>query len=157
MSGKLKTQRINTMPGNSTVRLPGELVLVTIDTVLFKDLFHRRLAVKIGDPGCIYLHSETDYDYAKQIVSEEKVRDRKGIARWKQVRSANHLLDAEIYASVLIDPALFGGLVMKSPSTIQQTQKSTGAVPYRQQRRKPQKGYRSPKYKKPDWLRAYRP
>ncbi len=47
---------------------------------------------------------------SKQIVAEEKRRDKSGLYKWEHIRGENHYLDAEIYAGCLVDPVCFGGL-----------------------------------------------
>lgn len=111
MINKMKLTLIGTLPGKRNIPIPGAGVrLWVIDTSYFKDVFHARMQIKDEDPGAVYLHSEADMDYAKQIVSEEKRRDKHGRYRWEHVRGENHYLDAEIYASCLVDPVCFGGL-----------------------------------------------
>lgn len=148
MVSKLQIQRINTYPGNRKIVLPGELELVTLDTGFFKDAFHARLSIKAGDPGAVYLHSECGEDYAKQITAEEKRRDKFGRPRWTQIRQDNHYLDCEIYASCLVDQALYGGLGVGIPAKARpQQDQQQRAAPYRQRRE-----YRPPNYERPNWF-----
>ena len=63
----------------------------------------------IGDPVSIEshhitLHSDTGIDYARQILAEERQKDKKGKTEWVSVRRDNHLLDCEIYAAACADP-----------------------------------------------------
>lgn len=108
---KIKISWRNTFPGKKNIPLPGVGVrLCTIDTAFFKDNFHDQLQIKAGDPGCVYLHSETAEDYAKQIISEEKVRNKDGTYKWEHARGENHYLDAEIYGYCMASPFFYGGL-----------------------------------------------
>lgn len=112
-SQPIKLSLINTMPGKRNIPIPGAGVrLCMIDTILFKDVFHNQMQIKDGDPGCVYLHADTDMDYASQIVSEEKVRDQKGVYRWEHVRGENHYLDAEVIAFAMASPFFMGGVDM---------------------------------------------
>jgi phage terminase large subunit GpA-like protein len=107
----IKLSMINTYPGKRQVPIPGAGVrLCVLDTILFKDVFHSQMQIKDGDPGCVYLHADTDMDYAGQIVSEEKMRDTKGIYRWEHVRGENHYLDAEVICFAMASPFFMGGL-----------------------------------------------
>ncbi|MCE5335582.1 MAG: phage terminase large subunit family protein [Desulfobacteraceae bacterium] len=130
MTGKMKLTVIASKPGKKNIPIPGGgLRLWVVDTDYFKDLFHNRLQIKAGDPGAIYLHRDTDQDYARQIVSEEKRRGRDGRYKWVRVRGENHYFDAEIMASCLVDPVCYGGLGVIRASAIAdqalQNEKST--------------------------------
>ncbi|OPY90598.1 MAG: Phage terminase large subunit (GpA) [Syntrophaceae bacterium PtaU1.Bin231] len=92
------------------------LQLVMLDTSKLKDAFFFRLNNAItGGPHAAYLHSETGVDYVRQILAEEKRRDRRGVEEWVRVRKANHLLDAEVLAMACADPAWPGGGVNLLP------------------------------------------
>jgi hypothetical protein len=56
-----------------------------------------------------YLHADTQTDYAKQIMSEVKKRDKKGRETWVREYRENHLLDCEVIAHSLADPEWPGG------------------------------------------------
>jgi phage terminase large subunit GpA-like protein len=143
MTSKMKLTIIKNFPG-SKAATPGAVRLYVIDTVFFKDLFHSRFQIKEGDPGCIYLHSETGMDYASQIVSEEKRRDRYGRATWKHVRGQNHYLDAEVYCSCLVHHECYGGFQVLRAGNIRpkQQEQNRSVIPYRRK-----KGY-----ERPNWL-----
>ncbi|HUV59160.1 MAG TPA: terminase gpA endonuclease subunit [Desulfatiglandales bacterium] len=111
MVNKMKLTLIGTLPGSRNTPIPGGSVrLWIVDTAYFKDVFHARMQIKDGDPGAIYLHSETGLDYANQIVAEEKRRQKDGRYKWVHVRGQNHFFDAEIYCNCLVDPVCYGGL-----------------------------------------------
>ncbi len=99
--------------------IPGGLQVIQLDTGKLKDSFHYRLRMAMEHmPQGAYLHSGTDHVYFRQIMAEEKRRDRKGIENWVQLRKDNHLLDCEIGNLVLADPEWPGGgvnLLQSSP------------------------------------------
>jgi len=81
--------------------------LYIVDTDQYKNLIAARLNRPLGT-GCFMVHSECDKDYAEQLTSEHKIRDRKGnreVETWKQKTSsaANHYLDTEVYAALAGD------------------------------------------------------
>ncbi|SCY01621.1 terminase gpA endonuclease subunit [Desulfoluna spongiiphila] len=97
----------------SSKPIPGGLELRFLDTQNLKELLHVRLGNKEADPKTgrkadkqrFYLHSETDVNYAKQFLAEEKRRDKKTRkVSWQQIGGrANHLLDCEVYAAACAD------------------------------------------------------
>lgn len=90
--------------------IPGGLQIVSLDTGKLKDAYHYRLQQTVqNEPQAAYLHSEVGEDYAKQIRSEQKRVDRKGVESWIHVRGENHLLDCEAIAHALVDPEWPGG------------------------------------------------
>ena len=107
---KVKPSTINKMPGTN-LAIPGIGVrLLVVDVEYFKHQLHTGLQVEKGSPGAIYFHRDTDIVLARHILSEELRRDIRGRLKFKQVRGENHLLDAMVYAAVLVDPGCFGGL-----------------------------------------------
>ena len=78
--------------------------LLTINTGTFKDWIATRLHRKVGEPGTWLVFSGCDTEYAQQVTSEHKVRERTKSGRyqevWRQKRSHadNHYLDCEVYA-----------------------------------------------------------
>jgi len=111
MIEKIKLTAINTFPGRRKEMIPGIGVrLAVLDTAFFKDVFHSQMQVKAGDPGCVHLHCDTDLDYARQIVSEEKIRQKDGSYKWEHVRGENHYLDADIICFAMASPFFMGGL-----------------------------------------------
>ena len=114
-ASRMKLSIIDKMPGRRGFPIPGGLRLWLINTDQFKDALHYRLSIPLGEPGCFYLHSEVDQEYARNIIGEEKRIDRKGKEFWVQV-GQNHLLDAEIYAMAAADPQCKGGVrVLSQP------------------------------------------
>lgn len=102
-------QAIDRMP-RSNKPIPGGIELRSLDTHEFKKLLHWRLGrrdPKVDDVGNVtpgesqrfYLNSETGVDYTRQFLAEELRRTRKGKLEWVKIRSDNHLLDCEVYAS----------------------------------------------------------
>ena len=86
--------------------LPGGLQLILLDTHKFKDLYHYRLKLALeGKPhGGAYLHAEVGEDYAKQILAEQKERDKRGKEEWVRKHRDNHYLDCEVGCMALADP-----------------------------------------------------
>jgi len=101
--------------------IPGGITLYFLDTDKFKDQLHWRLgrswstddAAAIRDEkGNVVevqshhmtLHADTGVDYARQILAEERQKDKKGKTEWVAVRRDNHLLDCEVYAAACADP-----------------------------------------------------
>lgn len=97
--------------------IPGGITLYFLDVDKFKDQFHWRLnrvhregmIDEEGNPmeiqgQHITLHSDTGIDYARQILAEEKQRDKKGKTEWVAIRRDNHLLDCENMAAACADP-----------------------------------------------------
>jgi terminase, large subunit len=85
--------------------IPGGLVLYFLDVDKFKDLYHWRLFREEGQSQRITLNSDTGVDYARQVLAEEKQKDRRtGKTKWVPVRHDNHLLDCENYAAACADP-----------------------------------------------------
>lgn len=113
LAGKMKFSVIGTYPG-SREPIPGAGVMLWhLDTDYFKDLFFDATAIRDGDPGCVYLHAETESDFAAQLTSEEKRVDRKsGRLAWVHVRGENHYLDATVGAWAMADPICLGGLTV---------------------------------------------
>lgn len=117
--------------------IPGGLIIYLLNTVQLKETIHWRLTRKEGETQRFYLHSETGIDYSRQITAEVKYRTKAGKFVWKQIRSDNHLLDAEVYAAAAADPEWlpnaqsiiqrFGGnrLVFNNPSALP-LEKQTG-------------------------------
>ncbi|MFO7753188.1 MAG: terminase gpA endonuclease subunit, partial [Desulfobacteraceae bacterium] len=56
--------------------IPGGLVLYFLDTEQFKDLYHFRLSRGPEESQQMTLNSDTGLDYARQILAEEKQKDR---------------------------------------------------------------------------------
>ena len=96
-------------------KLPEALRLITFDTAKAKDQYHYRLKLASdeetrGLPGAAFLHADTGEDYASQILAEEKQINDKGREEWINVHNRpNHLLDADILASVCAEMEFPGG------------------------------------------------
>jgi phage terminase large subunit GpA-like protein len=84
--------------------IPGGITLYFLDTDKFKEAFFWRLGLAPGEPQAITLHADTDITYARQVLAEQKQRDKRGVVSWVQVRRDNHLLDCEIYSDACADP-----------------------------------------------------
>ena len=81
--------------------------LYIVDGGQYKDMIAGRLNRQNGT-GSWMVYKGCDQDYAEQICSEEKVIEKKGgreVEVWKTKGShtANHYLDAEVYASLAAD------------------------------------------------------
>lgn len=90
--------------------IPGGLQIISLDTGKLKDAFHYRLNQATEQlPQAAYLHAETRSDYAAQILAEEKQLDKRGIEKWVQIKTDNHLLDCECLCAACADPEWPGG------------------------------------------------
>ena len=122
LDSKVKMDIIGKIPGTKEI-IPGSGIrLWKIDTAYFKDLFASQLQIPHPDPGCVYLHKDTQNDFAHQLASEVKRRNKKGRYQWVRVRGQNHHLDTSIYAGCLVDPMFLGGLRVVSRLAGQQPQ-----------------------------------
>lgn len=74
------------------------LELMWLDSDYFKRWVHERLRWG-GDSGGWYLHEGTDEDYARQIVSEARIRAPSGKPTWQRRSRENHYLDCEALAA----------------------------------------------------------
>ena len=83
--------------------IPGGLDLRIIDTGAFKDLLHWRMTRAKGDSQRWFLHAGTGHDYVRQLLAEEKRKDRHGKVAWVQKARDNHLLDCEVIAAACAD------------------------------------------------------
>lgn len=151
---KLGEELLKTPSGK---RLPHWLRLVLIDTQFMKDQYHFHLnQAANADPRGAYLHAETGKDYVRQILAEEKRKNRKGVEEWVRIRQDNHLLDAEILAMSLAHYQWPGGGVNLVSRPYQPG--SSPATPGTQQtgRRVISQGSRDPArsaqdFKRPSW------
>lgn len=109
---------IDKYPGRSGRRIPGGVILWRLDTSSIKDAIVARI-----EAGTFKLHAETDEIYARHLVSEEKVLDKRGRFVWMiKHRQPNHLLDAEVYAAAMADPECDGGVyVLPDPGGYEKT------------------------------------
>lgn len=78
--------------------LKNGLQLWHLDTDYFKSFIHSRIRwPAAADTGGWHLHSDTDDDYCRQMVSEEVITKASGRRLWISRRSRpNHYLDAEV-------------------------------------------------------------
>lgn len=110
MVKKIKVSRIDTLPSSNKI-IPGGLELRIIDVDAYKELIHWRLERKDADTEKgtpaesqrFYIHAETGNDYVRQLLSEERHRDRRNVVSWKKVFWQNHLLDCEVIAAACAD------------------------------------------------------
>lgn len=112
LSGKLKVGApLEKTPSGKPI--PGGLQIVSLDTNKLKDAFWYRIEqAKARGVMSSYLHKDTGDDYARQILAEEKQRDRHGQEIWVRKHKDNHLLDCEVMCHAAADPEFFGGLRM---------------------------------------------
>jgi len=107
---KIKVSRIDTLPSSNKV-IPGGLELRLLHVDAYKELIHWRLERKEEDAAKgtaaesqrFYIHTETGQDYVRQLLSEERHRDRRNVVSWKKVFWQNHLLDCEVIAAACAD------------------------------------------------------
>lgn len=133
---RIKESRLETFP-SSNKPIPGGLTLRFLDTGLYKELLHWRLELEPGKPQAFYVHDDIGADYIKQLLSEERARDRRGKAYWKQVHAQNHILDCEIIAASLADREWIPSLQMLAGALLKQRleQKNNPTAPPRGARR----------------------
>lgn len=84
--------------------IPGGLVLYYLDVNQFKDQFQWRMGRQQEETQHMTLNADTDIEYARHVLAEQKQKNRKGQVSWVQVRRDNHLFDCEIYAAACADP-----------------------------------------------------
>lgn len=101
---RIKITRIDVLP-RSRKNIPGGLELRILATDQYKEIIHWRLERKPGESQYFSLHADVGMDYAKQLLAEEKARDRRGRIYWKQAHRDNHLLDCEVGNAALADSA----------------------------------------------------
>jgi len=116
---RVQVSVIDKLSTGKRIRIPGGLELRMLDTVAFKDLIHWRLSrslAPVNDGGLLpgvqsefetqrfFLHAGTGTDYARQLLAEEKRKERDGTSKWVAVRKDNHLLDCEVIAAACADP-----------------------------------------------------
>lgn len=86
--------------------IPGGLEIHILDTDEFKALIHWRLSRAEGENQRFLLDADTidrDDPYVRELLAEEARRKRNGKTEWVKVRSANHYLDATVYAHACAD------------------------------------------------------
>jgi len=94
---------IDKTPSGKT--LPGGLQLIRLNTHELKDRFMYRLNQAVeGEPyHAAYLHADTDEEYAKHILAEEKQTDQQGNEIWVQVKARNDYFDCECGCIAMAD------------------------------------------------------
>lgn len=145
---KVESRVMDKFPRSNKL-IPGGLELRFLDTQQIKDLLHFRLTRKEAVPEMgkkaeqqrFYLHSETDVQYAKQFLAEEKRRDKKTKKiTWQQIGGrANHLLDCEVYAAACADSSWTPSIryLAKIEETMKTETKSKSVVKTKPQALKP--------------------
>jgi phage terminase large subunit GpA-like protein len=81
--------------------------LYIVDTAKYKDMIIGRMQRDNGQ-GSWMVHKDIDDEYCKQIISEEKIREKRGegyIFKWQKRPGFkhNHFLDCEVYAALAAD------------------------------------------------------
>lgn len=93
----LKSSKIDVTAAGRIIK--GGLQLWHLDTDFFKSWIYNRIRWPAGESGAWLLHSETDPDYCKQLVSEELVIKSSGRRIWVRRNRNNHYLDCEVNAT----------------------------------------------------------
>lgn len=121
---------IDRMPGKVGAKIPGGITLYHLDTCKIKDLFFSRVIQ--GDDGAapIHFHSKTSEEYFKQVLSEEKTRDRvTGKYGWvKKNQRDNHQLDTAVINQALINDGFRGGIRLYYRAIKHQEQQQTAQL-----------------------------
>lgn len=73
--------------------------LVRLSSDHWKSFVHERLRYPMDGRGAWFLHQDAGEDYARQIVSEARIRTPAGKVQWVQLARDNHFLDCEALAS----------------------------------------------------------
>jgi len=148
---RIKVSQIDKYPSTNR-SIPGGLDLRLIDTSSFKYILHWRLERNEGESQTFHLHKETKSDYAKQILAEQLVREkRSGKRKWKAFAKDNHLLDCEVLAAACADPEWIPSLQMLVPYIA--AKKDVSHTPNLTKDR-PDPGTESSRlsYRRPSWL-----
>ena len=148
MATKLKVGRpIEKTPSGKP--LGAGVRIVQVNTEACKDALSWQIEATASEElsaGGFYIPSDVDETYLKQVTSEEKRINRKGVAEWVPVRRNNHLFDCEVYAHAAADPELFGGAIRMLKSAArsnrrqEQPQQVQHHVPQRPQRVRKKQG-----------------
>lgn len=75
------------------------LELMHLDSDYFKGWVHERIRWPVTQPGAWFLNEETGEDYARQIVSEARLKTPSGKPQWVKRSRENHYLDCEALAA----------------------------------------------------------
>jgi phage terminase large subunit GpA-like protein len=109
-SNHLRLNKVGKMPGKYGALIPGELPIWHLDTSGFKDIIHYRLDRPEGEKGRFTFHRNTQADFMRHILAEEKRRDRTGKYYWYATSRINHWLDCLVIAFAMADPECGGGV-----------------------------------------------
>lgn len=109
----IKSSRIEKFPNGKII--PNGLMLWHINTGYFKDLLFSWInssmeAVDKNDEDpIIHFHEDTQDDFFKQLLGEEKRRTKNGGYEWVRIRD-NHYLDTTVYAFACAHTQWAGGI-----------------------------------------------
>jgi len=118
---RVRESRVDKMPGDKGALIPGGLVLLEINTGEMKDALWFHARIEEGKPGRFTFHNETEKDYIKHLLAEEKRMQKNGKWEWVIKNRNNHLLDATVIALALADPEFRGGVrVVRAPPKVEQ-------------------------------------
>lgn len=116
---------------HSNKSIPGGLEVHILDTAEFKALIHWRLSREEGENQRFYFDADTldtDDPYVRELLAEEARRHRNGKIEWVKVRSANHYLDATVYAHACADRSWQPSLQLMSTFIRQEREKKRAIV-----------------------------
>lgn len=128
---RVKLTVIDKLP-HSTKPIPGGLELHIIDTDTFKELFHWRLTRGQNDTQRILFDADTDNNFVRELLAEERHIKRNRQVEWRRVRAENHYLDCTIYAMAAADAEWHPSLKIMSQRLKDIRE---GRIPQKQQRR----------------------
>jgi phage terminase large subunit GpA-like protein len=147
---RVQVKIIDKMPRNNKP-IPGGLELRLLDTDQFKGLIHWRMERREEESQRFHLHAETGMDYIRQLLAEERRRDRRGKLYWHQLRSDNHYLDCEVLAAACADNEWLPSLKMLASYLKQrEEEKKVAPQPRIERENIPRAGIN--KFKRPGWL-----
>ena len=111
---KMRSSIIDRMPsrrGKTGRPIPGGIKLWLVDSALLKEAIWSRIGA-----GKFHINADVDSTYAKHMTAEAKEKTAHGRTVWTvKGRRANHLFDAEVYASAMADPECDGGVWVLRP------------------------------------------
>lgn len=98
--GASRPQRTGLVKSNIEVNYKAQgdkygLELITLDTDVWKRWVHERIRWDPTRPGAWFLDGESDEDYARQLVSEARVKGANGKWTWVPRSKKNHWFDCE--------------------------------------------------------------
>jgi phage terminase large subunit GpA-like protein len=99
---RVKIATIDKYP-HSNKPIPGGLEIRIIDVDQFKELFHWRLTRSEEETQRILFDADTDNDFIRELLAEERRITRGRKQEWVRVRTANHYLDCTVYAMAAMD------------------------------------------------------